>query len=91
MTRQRGAARWLLVVLVVLLLVGMLATLWAGKTGRVKSRHGVVGVRGAASSPATSAPSRAQGASERSSNRYWRLPNPSACARSSCTAQSIWG
>lgn len=91
MTRQGGAARWLLVVLAVLLLVGMLATLWAGTTGRVQSRHGVVGGRDAVSAPAKTAPGRVQEASERSSNRYWRLPTPSASARSSCTAQSMWG
>jgi len=88
-TRQGGAARWLLVGLAVLLLVGMLATLWAGKAGRVRSRHGAVGGRDAGSAPVNPEPGRAQGASERSSNRYWRFPNPSAWVRSSCTAQSM--
>ena len=42
MTRKRGVP-WLLVALAALLALGMVLTLWAGMSGRVSSRHGVVG------------------------------------------------
>ena len=41
---QRGATTpWLLIGLALLLVLAMLLTLWAGRSGRVRSRHGVVG------------------------------------------------
>lgn len=93
MARPGGSVPWLLVVLSVLLLVGMLYTLWAGRSGRIQLRHGVVGMLDVLGFQPRGAPggAGAQVPPEMSSNWYRRPPSPNASARASCTVQSMLG
>ncbi len=67
-----------LAVLVLALLLGMILTLWAGRTGRIRSLHGAQGRR----------VDPVQGTS---TSLYARVPSPRASAWASWIDQSMWG
>ncbi len=67
-----------LAALILALLLGMIFTLWAGRTGRIRSLHGAEGRR-------------AEPAYGTSTSLYVRVPSPRALAWASWTDQSMWG